>query len=368
MTVESPTPVDRQYMRRALELAERGWGRVHPNPLVGAVVVRDGEVVGEGFHGEYGGPHAEVVALAAAGERARGGTLYVTLEPCAHHGKTPPCTEAVLAAGIARVVYGAEDPNPVARGGAARLAARGVEVVGGIEREAVRVQNAAFFHAVERRTTFVALKYALSLDARLSEEPDRPTGVTGQAARAEVHRLRAGFDGIMVGIGTALADDPLLTVRGDVQPRRPPVRLVVDTEARLPPGSRLASTTREVPVWLFCAEDSPSERRAALEQAGVRVLPVPRGSSGLRLDAVLERLWAEDVRSVLCEGGGRLGASLLAQDRVQRLFLFYAPRLFGEPGPPAFPGTFPADVARGWELRRVSDIGGDALLLLDRIP
>lgn len=363
----APTPADHEFMRRALELAERGWGRVHPNPLVGAVVVKDGVVVGEGFHGEYGGPHAEVVALGAAGERARGATLYVPLEPCAHYGKTPPCTDAIVAAGVARVVYGAEDPHAEAGGGARRLSAAGVQVLGGVERDEARFLNRSFFHAVERGTPFVALKYALSLDARLAERPGHPSEVSGTAARAEAHRLRAGFDAILVGIGTALADDPLLTARGEVAPIRPPLRIVLDSDARLPLGSRLVHTAAEAPAWVVCAHDAPAERRRALEHGGVRVLPVPRAAGGgVALDRVLDRLWAAGVRSILCEGGGRLGGALLAAERVHRLYLFYAPRFFGEAGVPAFPAQLSPSAGRGWQLRRLVPFAEDALLVLER--
>ena len=361
------TPEDREWMRRALALAWRGWGRVHPNPMVGAVVVRDGELVAEGWHAEYGGPHAEVAALAAAGDRARGATLYSTLEPCAHHGKTPPCALAIEAAGVARVVYGAADPNPEARGGAARLRSAGIEVVGDVEAEAVRIQNAAFFHAIERASTYVALKLALSLDARLGAEPGRRTAVTGPEAQAETHRLRAGFDAIMVGAGTALSDDPLLTVRGEITPRVAPVRVVLDTEARLPPASRLVATAPEVPTWVICADDAPPARRAALAAAGVRVLAAPRSPEGLALDAVMETLWRNGVRSVLCEGGGRLGSALLAADRVSRMYLFFAPRIFGPEGPAAFTRPLPAAVGHGWVRREARELGQDVLLVLDRV-
>nr|PZN89277.1 MAG: bifunctional diaminohydroxyphosphoribosylaminopyrimidine deaminase/5-amino-6-(5-phosphoribosylamino)uracil reductase RibD [bacterium] len=362
----APTPEDREWMRRAVELAWRGWGRVHPNPLVGAVVVRDGERIAEGWHAQYGGPHAEAVALAAAGERARGATLYTTLEPCAHHGKTPPCAAAIEAAGIARVVYGARDPHPEAGGGADRLARAGVEVVGGVEADAVRAQNAAFFHVVERGSVYVALKYALSLDARLGAAPGRATPVTGEAARAETHRLRAGFDAIMVGSRTALVDDPLLTVRGDIVPRVPPVRIVLDTEARLPLASRLAATAAETPTWVVCAEDAPPERRSALEAAGVRVLSAPRGPGGLALDAVLSALWEAGIRSVLCEGGGTLGSALLAEDRVARLYLFFAPKLYGPDGPPAFTSPLSAAATDAWVRTDLRELGQDVLLVLDR--
>jgi diaminohydroxyphosphoribosylaminopyrimidine deaminase / 5-amino-6-(5-phosphoribosylamino)uracil reductase len=374
--VETFSADDCRHLDRAIELAERGWGRVHPNPLVGAVLVREGAVVGAGWHAEFGGPHAEVTALEAAGERARGATLYVSLEPCAHHGKTPPCTAAILAAGIRRVVYAAEDPSPRAAGGARVLRAAGVVVAGpeaapppaGADeaghRARVRRQNAAFFRAAEGRGPFVALKLAVSLDGRLGEEAERPTAVTGPAAAAEVHRLRAGFDAILVGIGTALADDPRLTARGSPVPRVPPVRAVVDTEARLPPGARLLAAPGP-PVWLLCAPDADPARVAALVAAGARILPVPRAGGGLDLQALAACLGAEGATSVLCEGGGRLAAALLRAERAHRLYLFIAPRFFGEPGPPAFPGTLPGADA-GWRLEACGRCGEDALLVLDR--
>lgn len=357
---------DRVFMGRALELAERGWGRVHPNPMVGAVVVRDGVVVGEGFHGEYGGPHAEVVALAAAGERALGATLYVTLEPCSHYGKTPPCTNAIEAAGIARLVYAAEDTSTVAGGGADRLRAAGVEVVGGVERDAARAQNAAFFHAIEYGRPYLVLKYGLTLDARLAEREGRPSNVTGPEARARVQYLRAGFDAIMVGSGTAIADDPLLTVRGEITPRVPPARVVIDSAARLPTSSRLVRTLGEAPVWVVCREDASPERRRDLERAGVEAITVPVREGGVDLEAALDRLWAKGVRSILCEGGGKLGGALLAADLVDRLDLFYAPRLFGETGVAAFPGRFTGMVRTGWRRRKLEVLGEDFLLVLDR--
>jgi len=358
------TEIDRVYMRRALGLAEKGWGRVHPNPLVGAVVVNGGEVVGEGYHAEYGGPHAEVVALAAAGERARGATLYVTLEPCAHHGKTPPCADAVIAAGVARVVYAVADPNEVASGGAERLRRAGIEVVAGVEEAAARAQNAIFLHNVMQPRPFVALKLALTLDAKLAESPDRPSIVTGPEARAETHRLRAGFDAIMVGIGTALADDPLLTARGTVVPRKPPARVVVDTDARLSPTSRLLATVDTVPVVIVCAGDAPSERRAALEARGARIVTAPRGPGGVELTAAIEELQRAGIRSIFCEGGGRLGAALLGADLVQRLYLFYAPRFFGSDAVSAFPGRF--DPGQGWRRQYLETFGPDILVVLDR--
>jgi diaminohydroxyphosphoribosylaminopyrimidine deaminase/5-amino-6-(5-phosphoribosylamino)uracil reductase len=360
-----PEPRDRQLMRRALRLAERGWGRVHPNPMVGAVVVRDGVVVAEAWHAEYGQAHAEAAALRNAGESARGATLYVTLEPCRHHGKTPPCTDAIVASGVRRVVFGAADPNPRAGGGAALLAARGIEVVGGVERAAVRAVDAPFFHVHERGTPWVTLKLALSLDARLSRARGERTRITGPSAERAVHQLRAGFDAILVGIGTVLADDPLLTVRGPLQPRVAPIRVVLDSAARLPPDGRLALSAAETPVWLLCAGEADPVRIDALEARGVRVLQVPRSPAGLDVACTLDALWREGVRRVLVEGGGRVAASLLSADRVERLHLFQAPVLLGPGGVEAFPLDRPPPPA-GWRLRRTKRWGNDVMVIWDR--
>jgi diaminohydroxyphosphoribosylaminopyrimidine deaminase / 5-amino-6-(5-phosphoribosylamino)uracil reductase len=358
---------DTAFMQRALELAGAGWGRVHPNPLVGAVVVLDGAIVGEGAHREYGGRHAEVEALAAAGDRARGATLYVTLEPCAHHGKTPPCTDAILAAGVRRVVFAAEDPDPVAAGGAAMLEAAGVGVHGGVERTAARRQNALFLTPLERGRPFLALKLGLSLDARIARSSGERTRITGPEAEAEVHRLRAGFGAILVGGETARVDDPRLTARGQPAPRVPPVRVVMSVTADLPLDGRLVTTARETPVWLLTAPTAPAGRVAALEDRGVHVLPVAVGSEGagpggLEPAAALRTLAEHGVRSVLCEGGGRLASALLAARIVDRLYLFHAPVLYGEGGVPAFPGGV------GFEgtVLEAGRLGKDTLTIVER--
>lgn len=351
-------------MRRALQLAVRGWGRVAPNPMVGALVVRDGRVIGEGWHERYGEAHAEINALRAAGDAARGARLYVTLEPCSHHGKTPPCTEAILRAGIVEVVYAAADPNPRAGGGGAFLAENGVAVRGGVEAEASRRIDPVFYHRHERGRCFLALKLALSLDARLTRAPRTRTQLSGPAAQRFVHRLRAGFDAVMVGSGTVTVDDPLLTVRGDVQPRLPPKRVVVDTAARLPPQSRLVRTVAEAPVWLFCSTKADGSRRAALERLGVRTFGLPLAGDGVSLNAVLETLWQEGVGSVLCEGGARLAAALLAGGHVTRQYLLYAPLLLGQDGVAAFP--LPAEqVGAPWQVVQVRRHGADVLVVLD---
>ncbi len=352
-------------MRRALALAARGWARTRPNPMVGAVVVGEHGVVGEGWHAEYGGPHAEVSALDAAGQHARGATLYVTLEPCNHHGRTPPCTDAVLRAGVARVVIAATDPNPVARGGIERLRAAGIEVTTGVEADAARALNAAFFHHHERQTTFTALKLAMSLDGRLSARAGERTAVTGPAAQAAVHALRAGFDAILVGAGTARADDPLLTARGEPEPHTQPLRVVVDTRASLSLESRLVRTARETPVVLYCTDAAPASAVDALVAAGVRVQRVPARAGRVDLRAVLASLYEQDVHALLCEGGGELAAELLALDLVERLHLFVAPRFLGAAGTPAFALDTPP--GGQWRLVQQRAHEDDVELVYDRI-
>src|SRR2546423_4943185 len=307
-------PAERAAMERALDLARRGWGRVAPNPMVGAVILTGDRVVAEGYHAEYGGPHAEVVALQAAGERARGATLVVTLGPCAHHGKTRSCRAAILAAGVARVVAAIPDPDPQARGGAGALRAHGVTVAMGLLAEAGAALNAPFLFAREQaERPFVALKLATSIDGRIADAAGSSQWVSGEAAREHVHWLRAGFDAIAVGGTTALHDNPQLTVRGPVTPRRPPVRVVFDRRAMLNLGVRLVITAREVPTWVMSSLDAPPSSVTQLEQSGVRVVRPPTLRDGLRM------LRETGIQSLLCEGGGALGARLLADGLVDRL-------------------------------------------------
>jgi diaminohydroxyphosphoribosylaminopyrimidine deaminase / 5-amino-6-(5-phosphoribosylamino)uracil reductase len=349
-------PDDGAWMRRALALAERGWGQTAPNPMVGAVVVRDGAVVGEGWHARFGEAHAEVEALRAAGERARGATMYVTLEPCNHQGKTPPCTGAILGAGVRRVVAAAPDPNPVARGGAERLRAEGVEVVLGTEAEAALELNAAFFHGVGSDRPFVRLKLALSLDGALADVTRRTGWLTGEEARTEVHRLRAGSDAVAVGIGTALADDPLLTVRGAAPPRIPPLRVVFDTSARLPLDSRLVRSARETPVLVVCWAPDP-RHAAALEQAGVELL------HAASLPHALRALRARGVASLLVEGGAGLASSFVQEAQVDRLVIFRAPILLGGGSLNAF-GGMPSGTIDGvprWRIVQSRRYGDDEM-------
>lgn len=349
-------PEDGAWMRLALSLAERGWGQTAPNPMVGAVLVRDGVVVGEGWHTRYGEAHAEVEALRSAGERARGATLFVTLEPCTHHGRTPPCSEAILAAGVRRVVVAVSDPNPVAAGGAARLREAGLEVTVGLGEESARELNASFFHALTSDRPFVRLKLALSLDGALTDHTRVPGWLTGVDARAEVHRLRAGADAVAVGIGTVLADDPLLTVRGFPAPRVTPIRIVFDTSARLPVGSRLAQTANETPVMVVCWAPDPAHA-LALEQAGVELLHAATLSDALRA------LRARGVRSLLVEGGASLAASLMQEALVDRLVIFHAPLVLGRGALHPFGALAAAtiDEAPRWRVTRSARLGDDVM-------
>jgi len=341
---------DLRFMRRALQLARLGLGRVAPNPLVGAVVVQDGQIIGEGWHPWYGAPHAEPIALAEAGDAARGATLYVTLEPCSHTGTTPPCTDARLAAGITRVVYAVADPNPQAAGGADRLTEAGVDVTGGVcETEAAEL-NAAFLHAARGGTRpWVTLKLAVSLDGAIADHTRQPGWITGPRARREVHRLRAGADAIAVGIGTALADDPHLTVRHGQAVRVPPRRVVFDRQARLPADSRLVRTIAEAPLTLIVnpapADDADWARRERLTSLGVELLPASD------LSHALVALRRAGVQHLFVEGGAGLAGELVGTNQVDRLIIFQGSVILGAGALPAFAGLGPRSVADAVRLR-----------------
>lgn len=347
---------DLAFMRRALELAERGWGHTAPNPMVGAVVVRDGTVVAEGHHAEFGGPHAEVVALQAAGEAARGSTLYVTLEPCAHTGKTPPCTDAIIAAGVRRVVAAVADPNPEARGGARKLQRAGIDVTLGVCEAEARELNAIFFHGAEFYRPFVTLKLALSSEGAIANAARSPRWLSGDEARREVHRLRAGHDAIGVGLGTVEADDPQLTVREWPAPRRSPTRVVFSRAGRLPLSSHLVATAREVPVILLAVRIDPTHR-SSLVAAGVQVLEVRDLNNGL-----LE-LAERGLRSLLLEGGARIAGAALRADVVDRIVMFQTPVELGADGLRAFAFT-PSELAAPgvkWKVVRQRQLGDDIM-------
>ena len=321
---------DARWMAAALELAARGLGRVWPNPAVGCVIVAGGRVVGRGRTADGGRPHAEAVALAQAGDAARGATAYVTLEPCAHHGATPPCAGALVAAGLARVVVALRDPDPrVDGGGIARLRAAGIAVTEGVLEAEARALQAGFLSRVARGRPALTLKLATTLDGRIATASGESRWITGPAARAHVHARRAAHDAIMVGAGTARADDPSLTVRGlGAVPQ--PVRVVLSRGLDLDPTLGLIRTARDVPTWLIHAGGDP----AAFEAAGARCLRVGCDHAGIDVNAALQALGAEGITRVYCEGGGTLAASLLRAGLVDRLELYAAGAAIGAEGRP----------------------------------
>jgi diaminohydroxyphosphoribosylaminopyrimidine deaminase/5-amino-6-(5-phosphoribosylamino)uracil reductase len=349
-------------MRRALALAWRGWGQTWPNPLVGAVVLKDGAVVGEGWHAEYGGPHAERAALAAAGAGARGGTLVVTLEPCAHQGKTPPCTQALLDAGVSRVVIALPDPNPVAGGGASQLREAGLDVSVGLLADDAAAQNAPFLHLVrDRSRPFVALKLATSIDFRIADLEGRSRWVSSEAAREFVHWLRAGFDAVAVGLGTARADDPQLTARGSPAPRLPLRRVVFDRDLELPRGLRLVRDTPAA-TTVIGGPAPPKERIRELEALGLRVLQADDERTALA------QLRKDGVGALLVEGGGRLAGALLEAGLVDRFYWIQAPVWLGDAAVPAVRGVRSVSLpdAERWRVVERRPLGADTLLVLDR--
>jgi len=325
-----PTSEDERWMARALALAERGRGLCTPNPMVGAVVVSEGRLVGEDFHARAGGPHAETEALRQAGDRARGATLYVTLEPCNHQGRTPPCVDAILSAGIRRVVVAAGDPNPRVRGGGTRaLREAGLEVLSGCREDEARACNRVFLAAMERLRPHVTLKCAMTLDGKIAAFDRSARWITGDAARLEAHRLRSQSDAVMVGIGTVLADDPALTVRLDPPWPREPLRIVVDSGARLPLAARLIDSGTPARAVVAVADEAPAERLARLEARGVTVLSCKSRDGRVDPADLCARLFALDVTGVLLEGGSELNGAFIEAGLVDRVAIFIAPLLIG---------------------------------------
>lgn len=326
---------DRRWMHRAIAWAWRASGRVAPNPAVGAVVVRDGMVVGEGCTKPPGGPHAEIVALNQAGEHARGATLYVTLEPCAHYGRTPPCVDAILRAGIRRVVIAIRDPYPEVDGrGIAALRAAGLEVDVGLEAKAAAEVVAGYLKRLRTGLPEVTLKYAMTLDGRLATRTGHSRWITGPEARRYAHQLRDRHDAILVGVGTVLQDDPELTTRldpsecGDGGPHHP-LRVVLDSQARTPPTARLLSPAVPGQTLIVTTEGAPPERVAALRAAGAEIVTVPARCGKVDIRSALFELGARGINSVLVEGGGRVLGSLFDAGLVDRVVAFVAPVLVG---------------------------------------
>jgi diaminohydroxyphosphoribosylaminopyrimidine deaminase / 5-amino-6-(5-phosphoribosylamino)uracil reductase len=329
--------LDRSWMSRALAEAERGRGAVEPNPMVGAVVVRDARVVGVGHHERFGGPHAEVIALARAGELAAGSTLYVTLEPCCHHGKTPPCTDAVLKAGVARVVAAMRDPFPkVDGGGASRLRASGVEVEMGLMADEARRLNGPYLKRLATGLPYVTAKWAMTLDGKTATKTGDSRWISGPRSRSLVHEVRGRMDAILAGIGTVLADDPMLNARPPGP--RLAARVVLDGSARLPVESQLARTAREIPVWLAVTDRAPADRLRPLENLGCEILRFP-GEGPVPILPLLEELGRRGVTNLLVEGGGAVLGAFLDTDQVDEVDVYLAPLVEG--------GSHPFSPVRG---------------------
>jgi diaminohydroxyphosphoribosylaminopyrimidine deaminase/5-amino-6-(5-phosphoribosylamino)uracil reductase len=325
---------DVQYMKKALRQAALGAGMTSPNPLVGAVIVNQGAIVGEGYHQVLGGPHAEVNAIGAAGAAALGGTLYVTLEPCNHHGLTPPCTNAIVDAGIARVVFGMRDPNPdVAGRGCENLKAAGIEVVGGTLEPECRALNQSFIKYVTTGLPYVILKAAATLDGFIATSAGDSKWITGGLSRQFAHGLRSLADGILVGVGTVWADDPLLTARSLRKKNlRQPVRIVLDSRLKIPLDSQLVRTASTSPVWTVCGQDASAKKEQTLRNAGIQVLRVTCGSSDIDLVSLLKELGRRRICSLLVEGGGRVLGSFLQSGLADEFHFFYAPKILADPG------------------------------------
>ncbi|WP_018111610.1 bifunctional diaminohydroxyphosphoribosylaminopyrimidine deaminase/5-amino-6-(5-phosphoribosylamino)uracil reductase RibD [Thermus igniterrae] len=335
--------LDERFLRRALQLAERARGHTHPNPLVGAVLVKEGRILGEGYHPKAGEPHAEVFALRVAGEAARGATAYVSLEPCNHFGRTPPCSLALLEAGVARVVVAARDPNPLAQGGLERLKATGVAVEAGLLEAEARAQNEVFFTVQRKGLPFVLLKAALTLDGKVAAPSGDARWVSAEESRRVAQAYRQWLPAVMVGVGTVLQDDPALTVREpdfrpfplmlEPPPLRDPVKVVLDTEAKTPPTARLfqpGPRGEAARVLVLVGRGAPKERIKALEAASARVVELPREGGRVSLEAALAFLLEEGLDGVLLEGGPRLAGAFWEQGLVDKLALFLAPKLLGE--------------------------------------
>ena len=339
VSITDPSEADRTYMRRALELAARARGRTSPNPMVGAVLVKNGTVVGEGFHSFAGSDHAELEALREAEAAAAGATLYVTLEPCCHFGRTPPCVDRIIQARVGRVVVPCEDPNPAVSGkGFAALRAAGLIVdVGVLAEEATRL-NEAFFTFVRTGRPFVILKAAASLDGKIATRTGDSRWITGESARQHVHHLRNEVDAVLVGIGTILRDDPMLTTRLGTPDQRDPTRVIVDNLARLPLRAQVINRASTAPTVLAVSEMAPRARLEALEREGVQVLAVPGSPRRVSLARLMEALGKMGFLSVMVEGGAEINASALQEGVVDKLLLFLAPILIGGKSTPTAVG------------------------------
>ena len=367
---------EEKYMRRAIELAKKGSGHVNPNPLVGAVIVRDGEIIGEGYHECYGQLHAERNAIANAKKRGNsleGSTIYVTLEPCCHYGKTPPCTEAIIEEKIARVVVGSDDPNPLVSGkGFQMLREKGIEVIPHFLKEECDAMNHVFFHYIRTGTPYVAMKYAMTMDGKIACYTGDSKWVTGEESRAHVQTLRNHYKGIMAGIGTVLADDPMLNCR--IEGGRDPIRIIADSHLRIPMDSQLVRTAGQQPLIVACLPDADEEKAAQLQEKGVEVLRIPGVTTAditeeqkevISLPVLMKELGARKIDGILLEGGGHLNESALQAGIVDRIYCYIAPKIFGgAQAKTPVEGQGLTRAADAWQFNRIGmqEFGQDILL------
>jgi diaminohydroxyphosphoribosylaminopyrimidine deaminase/5-amino-6-(5-phosphoribosylamino)uracil reductase len=357
---------DKQFMNLALELAARGRGKTSPNPMVGAVIVKDGKIMGRGYHRAAGSAHAEVNAIDDAGDTARGATLYVTLEPCNHTGRTPPCTEKILAAGIHRVVVAMADPNPDVRGGGSRyLSEKGIAVTSGICEKKARLLNEVFIKYVTTGRPFVTLKWAATLDGQIATRTGDSRWVTGAQSRAFVHDLRHASDAILVGINTVKQDNPSLTTRLENGPGKDPARIVLDTHLSIPASAKMLHQTSGAKTFIITGPDISAEKRNHIERLGARVIRTPLKKGGINIELLMDRLGEMNVTSLLIEGGGKIIASALAAGIVDKVNLFYAPKILGgDDGVPVCRGSGPKKMNDSIRVKdvRLHQFGEDIML------
>lgn len=364
---------EENYMRYALELAKKGIGYVNPNPLVGAVLVKENQIIGEGYHKKFGGLHAEREAFQNTKESANGATLYVTLEPCCHYGKTPPCTDVIIESGVSKVVIGCSDPNPkVAGKGIEQLKKHGIQVQVGVLRKECEELNRIFFHYIKTKTPYVLMKYAMTLDGKIATVIGESKWITGETAREEVQRTRHQYSAIMVGIGTVIKDDPSLTCR--IPNGKNPIRIICDTNLKIPLHSKVVQTAKEVETWIVtCKQERNREKEMVLKEAGCTLLSFSpkkqekegENKMGIPLKELMEELGKRGVDSVLLEGGAELNASALKEGIVNRVQAYIAPTLFGgKEGKTPIGGMGVFQVEQGIHLKEVTikKIGRDYVI------
>ena len=351
-----------EYMRLAIQLARQGCGWVNPNPMVGAVIVKDGKIIGQGYHKKYGEPHAERNALANCQTSTSGATLYVTLEPCCHHGRTPPCTEAIIESGISRVVVGSSDPNPLVAGkGIAILHSHGIEVIENVAKNECNRLNESFFHYIQSRTPYVVMKYAMTMDGKIATGTGKSQWITGSAARRRVHEDRHRYSAIMAGVGTVLTDDPMLTCR--LENSRNPLRIICDTSLRTPLQAKIVTTNDTAPTLIATAVTDTNRHQPYLN-AGCEIMVLPQKDNHIDLNSLMQRLGEKQIDSLLLEGGGTLNWSALQSGIVNKVQAYVAPKLFGGSGKTPVEGVGVDHPGKAFLLDKpvITRVGEDILL------